>query len=655
MKGFVKKGLLLLALGVLIAGCAAPAEEDAISSSKDGNIEGIPMILDPANQKLTIGDGSENYKIVQTFDGHSIQMMNGGTGGGSACVSDGAGNSQCWIRLFNRDSDEYMANAFAMYSYCESCTLTNHIMDNFDAANLSAAGDLCWDSVKQEPKVLDACTVHLPATTTFANMGGSTPITTSSTPPYNGGAIAYVSDSFFPELAASPQNPFGAPMHVLQSITTPVKADWMIAPQCGYGSQMWDFGGTDTTQFPFWVTVKAAWFQMNPFGDNGVVGGGNDDPRFDFQNYDTWYLVATDLVSSTLDTTWQKKFRPGSIYRSNVLAGYKPAWAKAAAGWTAGKSTFDLPVSTGVQKYFAVNVGLDAANRLENQVMGLRTNLQYEYYQQIGTLISWNNRVIQHNASAGWLLTKAGGTRFQQKATPLCVVQSGCDDNMNNSSGTDIRFDPAAVATAAAINTPNAGYVGTINKNPMATGGYWSYFNYGESYTYVPMDGTWDEITIGPVDPADVRNIPKSFCIRGFTKIRCMNNHDATCVTQDGPDSDPELWLYQIVFKGQASALNLGTDIKLETHSQYTAEIYRRVIGGLVDQFDSQDPHPTDNTTNAGPFKRDVVTYFNIIDGMTVTVGSNSGTIAFGNKAIRHRGPVKSASHQGWNLSVCIK
>jgi len=631
MKGFVKKGLVLLALGILIAGCAGPTEESSSSSSRNG-VEGVPMTLDPSNNSLTIGDGSGGY-AYKTVDGHSVEVINGTT----ACADYGpvgpaVGTARCSIRLYNRDPKFYMANAFIVFTACASCQANLQMMDNFDIENIDAG---FWD-VSGNPLVLDAYTVHPPTTVvggTFA--GGATEIWDGQ-----GSGIAYASDIYNPN-NLNKNNPFGAPRVDLNG-TRNVKPIWMIAPVCGVGSEVWDFaGGSDNTKFPFYAAVKASWFPMSPLGDDflrGGTGANADDPRFNFKSFTTFYVTLTDLYTNAADTAWRKVYRPGSIYRSNVLAGYKPPGGRGASG----KSVADLTYTT--QHYFMVNVGVEASDTTERQQYGI-TGAVFTYYKDISIEISWNPSVLTTIDAGAWMGTVgAAGSRYQKLANSQCVTPSACaiypagTGGANNAHGLDHELNTVLTSVGGGA-IDRGGYIGiTAENSTYKADTYWSYFETGvffQDYNYV----TDTVVPAGGSAPGYV--IGRTFPFRGFANINCMDAGDASCIATGVPDPEPEFWLYNFVLKVKPGNVGRGSEIKVETFEGRTYITNNKNFDGWGGA--------------AGPKRPSDQVAFTEYDGAVMVMGGVSN-FEHNNPLIRHRGPAvpENGTAQGWNVAVCI-
>jgi len=535
-------------------------------------------------------------------------------------------------------------------------------MDNFDIDNIDpacvpgAAG--CFWGADGNPVVAPGYTVHVPTVS-----GGPAPIKAAGL--FSG--VTYVADTSNPQVAAPPYNPFGAPTYDLSSGGVNVKPEWMIAPVCGRKSQMWDFAGTSTANFGFWAAVKANWFQLNPLGDDfarGGVGANADDPRFNWQYNSTVYVTLTDLTMSGTDSTWRKFYRPGSIYRSNVLGGYKPAWARPFTGYT-NKSTVDIPYAT--QKYFAVNLGVEAPDRMESQSFGLKSAPVYEYYGNLGVTVSWDARVMNNlPTSTSWVLTKTGGSRFQADFGSECATPLNCKLTTSGvpelASATSRAIDHQIALSLTGGVSDRGGYVSVLMQNTQwIESGFWTYFNTTEYYSYWdPITDVVTKIGDGPTNaPGDgtgtnppPRTIPKTFYFRGFAKIRCMTANDSTCITQDGPDADPEFWLGAIILKVKAGQVGRGSEIKVDTYQSNMAYDYHKSFDG----FDTTpDPDPLNPKTNAGPNRASDLGIFTVMNGTTKVIDA-PGPKEYANPLIRHRGPaISEGSFQGWGVSVCIR
>jgi hypothetical protein len=667
MKGFVKKGLVLMALALLVASCApGGSQEGAASPKPDQSSSLIPITMDPANHQLTIGDG--NGPGTAVVDGHSIEIVDG-TSTAAVCQDDGTGNSNCWVRLWNRDTDDYMANAFVVTTKCAACTAGTggpHIFDNADAVNVYDPAFIpTINALDNAIGALNGYTTH-----DFASIGSAGQL--------NGAGITYVSDCLndvSPD-DAKKCNPFGARLKDFPSGAVQAKPEWMIGPKCGMKSELWNFGGSNLALFHFVASVKANWFPMNPIGADLIPGTGDDDPRFDFTNFNTVYISLAALDSPGTkpgSALYRNRYRPGSFQRSTILAGY---------GAPGGNSVTTIVRTGAVQKYFGINVGIEASNRLELMPHASKANKQYEYYKMVATILTWNPKaLIQIDTGDSWKLTKTGGSLFNSGGsantiTYQCVVALDCQ-NYFTSSAVELRPDYAG---SGGINT-TAGYIAIMNWIDDYNGnGAWQYFSPDDIYSTMNGDlikikaaATYNAGT--PTSPVWVkvgREIPKRFGHRGFAKVKWqaggltdgglhavqMNN---TGLIQDGIDAEPEAWAYMFIMKVNVAGLapvGTGTEIKLDYYGTFTTYEYLK-SNNTFDTRTLYPPQPSPpNGTNAGPAVADPI--FSD-DNNTINVTSGSDQIVANgveqvNKMLRHRAPGgKFGGFQAWNVGICIQ
>jgi len=581
--------------------------------------------------------------------------------GATVCALNGSGNSNCWIRLWNRDPDDYMANAFVVTTQCASCGGGPglHIFDNADAVNVYDPAFISKIDAPGNPVgALNGYTTH-----SFASVGGPGQI--------NNGGIIYVSDYMNDVVPddAKVGNAFGAGLRDLPT-KSPAGPEWMIAPVCGMKSELWNFGGTDHSLFGFYASVKADWFPINPVGADQAPGGGDDDARFDFTNFNTVYLViaalnnATALEKPGTSATYRARYRPGSFQRSTILAGYGAPGG--VSNTTICRSVSCLPVP---HKYFGLNVGIEAANRLELEHHADKSSMQYEYYKMYSTLITYNPKAVQQ-VTSDWGLTRVGGSVFQSGGANVITLQChtlvDCQ-NYKNSSAVELIPDYTG---SAGINT-TAGYISVMNWVDGYTGNVpWEYLTINDIYSttngnllkVIAASSSTTLTTSGtPVVHQIGRQIPGRFGQRGFAKIKwngvLMSGPDKavrfnnTAVVQDGIDSDPESWAYMMIFKTGLVAnapVGTGTEFKVTTFGSYTTYEYLTTNG----TFDTAGT--TGKYTNAGPATTisDDTSNVNFTSGYPIIVGG----VEKPNRAIRHRGGGGHAgSFQAWNVGICIQ
>lgn len=338
MKRFEKSGkwmgLVLVALGLLFAGCAGPSSEEGASASQSGQTMGIPVEVNNGN--LVIGDGSGS--AVVALRGHTVEVANGGT----ACANAGDA-STCWIKVVNRDSDEYMVNTIVRTSFCSTCSGAMQ----FDNADLTNGN-----------------TTHTPVID--GNVGAPSPI--------NGAEFCVVEDGAYNYGPTAPFTAKGCQTHAAP--VSSIKPYQSLNPSCGARSVLWDFGGQTTPNYRFYVDVRGTYLPWNPLSDG----------RYEFQDHTTTYIMLADYADKIPGAPNRSWYRLGSYIRSNVLSGYGgPAKATMVA-----------------RQYFAVNVAIEYPDRIESRAMGDKSRFtNYEYYIQFAALIHYNPAVVQRITANG--------------------------------------------------------------------------------------------------------------------------------------------------------------------------------------------------------------------------------------------------------------
>jgi len=270
MKGFLKSGkflgLLLLACGLVFAGCAGDPNSSALTpgGSSEGNVPtdsqtsvaAIPVTFEDG--QVTFGDGSAMAST--TIDGHTVTITNAAPCAGTV---DGA---TCKIKLINNDSDEIMTKVTVTTASCSGCAGAK-----FDNSDVGAGA-------------------------------------------IDGGGFCYVDSG----------NISVCDVHAVPSGNRP---DRLIHPDCGSHKTMWDFGG-QTSVYTFYASLTAEWHPWLPVGADLAPGGGDDDPRFNFADRTTFYVMLSDTrdrlvaLEGTIAAN-AKKFNIGSYRRSYVIAGHK--------------------------------------------------------------------------------------------------------------------------------------------------------------------------------------------------------------------------------------------------------------------------------------------------------------------------------------------
>lgn len=357
MKGFLKNGkwIGLLAIGLLFAGCYGGGDsssDSAVTPVAHGG-QGVPITVDPVNETLTIG-GPEGAGIGITADGHSVQIINGATG---CATVGGADEVDCYIRVINLDSDEYATNVRLVSSLCVGCISAQ--LDNVDSINGTAVGD-CVAAMGAAPYPADQSDLG-------CNIGTSYDVA-------NTFEICVTEDGDFRNFGP-PYNPDGCQVVTTNAgLYAPVQ---VLHPECGSRAVKLGFVG-QVPKYTFTGTVEADWYPADPRAG---------DVRYDFADRTTFYVMATRLISnggvgdSPNGSAWLKS---GSYQGSQIIS-----------GWGATGSNVLSGVTTDKGKYFAVNVALDYADRIEGQIMGDGSrNQNYEYYYNMSIVLRYNPTVV---------------------------------------------------------------------------------------------------------------------------------------------------------------------------------------------------------------------------------------------------------------------
>ena len=245
MKGFLKSGkyvgLMLLAIGLVFAGCAGDSSNSGSADSGTMTaVNSIPVTFNP-DGPLEFGNGEAMASDV--INGHTVALSSGDT------VSSVAGVHTRAVRLTNLDSDEYMANASVSVvpASCPGCA--GAVFDNGDF--LAVGG----------------------------NCNAAPPNTIGCSAPVDGGAgYQYTEDGDFVS-SAEPWNPKGAQIWPSRGSDVIIgAARQIIHPECGSVTTDWVFSNNNAN-YGFLATVTADYF---PYGDMS-------DPRYDMQDRSTFY------------------------------------------------------------------------------------------------------------------------------------------------------------------------------------------------------------------------------------------------------------------------------------------------------------------------------------------------------------------------------
>jgi hypothetical protein len=606
MKRFARSGkivgLALMVMGLVLAGCQGPQDgssEGAAPNNSQGYTS-VPITVEPDGDgaNLYIGDGG--LSEVAVFNGHTVEIKNGNTSivGGQGRCSGSGGDVQCWIRLINRDSDEFMANTILHGGNCQNCTTA--VMDN---------GDWGEPGNRLDPPQ-------------------SYPIAT-------GTGFTYDEDTY--------DAPWGASKYpVPQGFSKPFQ---VLHPQCGQRVEIFDFGN-QIPRFTFYATVDADYFPWNPLGANGQPGGGDDDPRFEFQNHTTVYLMLCDFVNQyTLRTDYAR----GSWRRSNILA-----------GWGSPGNVSSINVAAG--DYFSVNVGIEFADRMETNSMGDLHNFPaegYHYFNMHSVLFTYNPRVIERNRT-----NRAAKGHSATARTP-CFTEAIC-----NTPGTEAYQHLDALVDGSNVVYGN-GYIFSY-RFPVENFGYYAgNINYKtDSGGIIALNySTQSYVTVFHLKEGGHKGVAhwnKAYV--GGTLLPANPN----VKTQEGADAAPDMvpLMAHFYVKGTVgSGYNAGNGsyIKVDVFSTYTAFQFFHtnntlIPGGAVS--------PTDDYWNPCIFPRyNPAVKYDTTPGHVQFCAPGRGTQDYDifqqtenvNLNIYQSGQAapgqvsKRGGFQAWNLYVCVQ
>jgi hypothetical protein len=525
MKRFASDGrilaLILIAVGLMFAGCAAPSEnggsaESAAPADIQSSYGVVPISINGGNGALTIGSQADGLSDVTTVGGHNVEIVSGSTSivGGKGTCSGIMGDVKCWIKLVNKDPSSGMYNVSLNADSAKNCiNCGTAVFNNADNVN----GD-----------------------TTRAVGGGNidTPIL--------GSGFCYAEDGNFG--GNKPYNAQGCSTYYTPSNS--YKPIQTLHPACGQRSELLDFGNPadPTARYTFWASVSATYFPWNPVGADGVPNTADDDARYDFQNYTTVYMIIADLANVNPGSG---RYLWGSWKRSNVLAG----WGSPGNG-----SGTNLAAGT----YFGVNVAVEAPDRVENYYMAdvqhLTSNPRgYEYYFIHSIFFRYNPFVIER------VRATHSGQPIKSGAQDLCATPALCQVLGYESNS---HLEPVADGSNSFYGF---GWVALYR------------WEQSDSFYYYAAYSSQDYNTDagGVIHIAQSAKVCQECGQKGFAKmnraflgatIYSTNTSAAKpAFTRDGPDPAPEntIMVYHFFVKSNA-APGLSSELKVDTFATYT-------------------------------------------------------------------------------------
>lgn len=594
MKGFTKygklMGLMLLAMGLLFAGCqtgSSSSDEGPVSSPQGTSDNWVPMEM-TADGNLIIGDGSGS--ATATIDGHLVEITSDGN---TAC--SGGDPSSCWVRVINRDPDMYMSNVILLVSDCADCT---------SAQILNA-------------DVYAGSTTHLVGTDGSA--GVPSDLNTA------GWCVVEDGEFYYP----TPHNAYGCDKHANPSSSE--KPYQILHPDCGARAVKIDFGN-QAGNYGFYATVSAEWTQWRPVNDDT----NGDITNFPATNIDpaltTHFIMLTDIDDkmTAVNKAW---YDIGSYKRSTVLAGWS------SAGNVSG-------VTMSESQYFGVNIAIEYADRIENQVMAAGdANPDFEYYTGFAFILRYDPFTVNRITSAGRVRT--GGTMVTKDFQRMCAGTVECSDGKDTYTGFQ---DPSVTTGYNDADGYVFGYMFIEEKLFGEFGAGDSYMTvYGDHvtafYSYV-VPKHWGHKGCAHVNMTPSHGIPGMSDYLGWI---------STAVIQDPADPEPEMPYGFLFFKVKPGTAGRGSefwtdqfgtyDMPILAHSGHTYKPSGKAVG--TDDWLSYCWPMTpgyDNGTDQG--------CDGVVDTELVSYGNEQS-----NPDLKQSGQAVQGGgmYQSWNVHICVQ
>jgi hypothetical protein len=609
-------GPILITLGLIFNRCAGPdgdngSSEAAAPADAQGSYGVIPISVNGENGELTIGSQADGLSELTTVSGHSVEIVNGSTSivGGKGTCSGSMGDIKCWIKLINRDP------SYGMYNV------------SFNANPWRGCWN-CGTAVFNNADNVQGNTIH--------DIGEA-----NKDVPILGAGYCYAEDGNFG--AKKPFNARGCSTYYTPG-TNP-KPIQVLHPQCGQRSELLDFGNPadPTARYTFFASISADFLPWSPLGADGIRGTGDDDARYDFQNYTTVYIILADMANAR-----PGRYIFGSWKRSNAIAGY------GAPGNVSGAN-----LSPGT--YFGVNVAVEAPDRVENYYMAdvwhLSSNPHgYEFYIMSAVFFRYNPFVIERVR----LFSHAGKTYIKNQARDMCFVHP-------NSPCGNIHFYQSYSHLEPVNDGSNSfygfGWVALYRNVDIHVFGY--YDNATAATTTYHTDGG-GHIMIMPGAKVCTECGQKGFAkinraFLGATINSTNTSAGKPAFTRDGPDAEPEQTVMVYHFYVKNNTIGKGSEIRTDTYSTFT-------------QFQFElHPYPEKTTLVPGGFNLDWADYcypFNTTPPQShycpTPLNWNSDIIVFQSKErmnpnIHQSGESVSGPSgtfggiQAWNTYVCVQ
>lgn len=527
-------GLMLLALGLVFAGCAgsggssngsngaSPSAEAAAPATDQESYATVPISItpDPAGGGA-IAIGADGMSDLTTSGGHNIEIKAGDTTA-TLCTGLGGGDVRCWIKLINRDPSYAMYNANFAGGKCTNCTSATE--DNAD----NVAGDTT--------KPIGGANVSVPV-----NLAG----------------YCYTEDGNFK--AKKPFNALGCSTYYTPpaGANPSVKPMQVLHPECGARSELWDFGN-QVPKYTFYGSVTATWFPWNPLGADGIPNNGDDpDSRMDFQNFSTVYLILTNIndIANANANPGATRYNWGSWKRSRTIAGW-------------GSPGNVSKAALGVGNYFAVNVAIEAPDRVENYYVADRQHLAnnpqgYEYYTMGAVFFRYNPFVVERvrsNVHAGRAWVKRAGQYFCYTSALCQTIGAQTYDHLEAiADGTNSMYGYGWIAMYRNLNDVNPNF---------------TYYGGGGLSQYVTENGGLIHFTAGAKVCGECGQKGLAKMNRGFLGLTITSANTSAgnpAYVKDGPDAEPEnTYLVYHFFVKSSAKVGQASEIRADVYSTYT-------------------------------------------------------------------------------------
>jgi hypothetical protein len=498
--------------------------------------------FDPSSSEMRVYYDwtSSVFNDWEMSGGHTVGIAVGDTSL-PACAGSGD-DAQCWINITNRDSQYYMANFMAGGNNCTwplFCGPSFETLDNADAWQGDTTG-VCTGEASAE-----------------AGCGGPVGLV--------GGDICYVEDGQY-VTQPSPYNEKGCKIY--ETASSGLKPYQILHPDCGQISNLWDFGNI-TGPFDFSIGISAEWYPWNPTGD-GLPGTTVDnDPRYDFANRSTYYIMVTDLNNNSETGPYQwggtangrAWINIGSHIRSNVLSG----WAATGSG----------KAELAERRYFGVSVAVEYADRIESQVMGNQMlNLDYEYYADYGYIMRYNTSVVTEVAAANLTNISAGtkvvrGARFHCTSDQLSAPNAPCDGAWQAYEGL------GELAFGTVSDYRGVGWI-ALNR------GLASNFEYFPNFASIQkFDGGVLTLSGGIPATTSMWASPQAYMINPRAAghhgvahfdwaLATVTYNNSAAIIQEGPDAAPEMPLAVYYFQVRPGTSGFGSEFWMDMMSTGT-------------------------------------------------------------------------------------